>query len=281
MQAFRDIVKGWFGKFILAVVCLLFVLLGSEALLGLANKPAPMVIVEGEEISRDAVLSRVEQRKRYILQQYKGQINPDLIDDELLKANVLESMIKRLLAKRFIDENGMGVPQSFVESEILANANFQKDGKFSQTLFNQFVSRLGLTPSEYLDEVKFLAVLENLEKVLKATAYTTPNEEGYATSLEEQQRTFKYSRISHLDFKDEVSLSSDEVKSYYDENASQYMAAEAVKVEYILFDQSELSSHAEVGDDEISIAYDVYAERAQNDEKREAAHIHLPLHLLP
>ncbi len=273
MQAFRNIVKGWFGKFILAIVCLLFVLLGSEALLSLTTKQPPMVIVEGEEISKEAVLARVEQQKQFILQQYRGQIQPDLIDEELLKTSVVEGMIKRVLMQKFVDDNSMGIPQAYVNKEILANPDFQENGEFSQELFNRLVKRVGLTPSGYIAEIKFTNIIRQLESVVRLTAFSTPSELSQVKALENQERTFRYARISHKGFEDEVNITSEDIKAYYDQHQDNYMAPEAVKVEYVLFSQSDVAKEMSVDEEQLQEAYTQYVEQIKSEEKRESAHI--------
>ena len=273
MQAFRDIVKGWFGKVILAVICLLFVLLGSEALLSLANKPVPIAIVEGEEISRDEVVARAERQKQLILQQYRGQVRPEFIDDELLKASVLDGMIKRILMMQFIDENQMGVPQSFAQDQIVSNPDFQEDGKFSKELFDRLVTRIGLTPAGYLDEIRFSSSLQSFESIVRSSAFTTPAEIKYTQALEEQKRSFKYARFSHETFKPEVELTAEQINTYYEENSAKYMAQEAVKVDYVVFDYSDVEKDIELTEEQVKEAYDRYVEQAEGNEKREAAHI--------
>ena len=66
MQAFRDLVRGWLGKFLLGLLMIPFAIVGIESYF-VGGKAAPAATINDEEISQNDLDRSVDQQRQRIL----------------------------------------------------------------------------------------------------------------------------------------------------------------------------------------------------------------------
>ena len=273
MQAFRNMIKGWVGKAILAVVIVLFVLMGAEALFGVLNAPQPIASVNGDDVSQQEFGRGMELQRRDILSRMGDNADPSTINEDLLRERVIERLVGRLLMKQAVSESDFAVSNKQVNKAITEIPAFQRDGKFSQGQFERLIMESGYAPKQFIQEVGYDLIVAQLKNGLVSSAFATKGELKKLINIERQSRDIAILKIGHQHYKDKIEVTEEEILQYYDENRFRYKTEEVVKVNYFTLKANDFAAETEVSNDEIQTQYDLILEGLKEQEERSASHI--------
>jgi peptidyl-prolyl cis-trans isomerase D len=148
MQAFRDLVRGWLGKALLILFDVPFALVGIESYF-VGGKAAPVVTVNDEEISQFDLDRSVDQQKQRLLASMGENPDATLIDNSVLRQEVLKGLIERALLTTQAKKVGFLVDDATISRLIHETPAFQENGAFSQTRYEQVLRNAGEDPVNF------------------------------------------------------------------------------------------------------------------------------------
>ena len=108
LQNIRDNVQGVFAKIIMAIIIIPFALFGIDSLLsggGVVN----VAEVNGEELSEFDLQRKMVIQKRNMLSRMGEDIDPALLDDTLIREQVLERLIQEKVLLQRAEDNSLGL----------------------------------------------------------------------------------------------------------------------------------------------------------------------------
>jgi peptidyl-prolyl cis-trans isomerase D len=94
MQAFRDLVRGWLGKALLALLIVPFAIVGIESYF-VGGKAAPVATINDEDISQNDLDRSVDQQKQRLLASMGENPDATRLDNSVLRQEVLKGLIER------------------------------------------------------------------------------------------------------------------------------------------------------------------------------------------
>jgi len=267
-------VHGIFGKIVLGVVILLFVLLGTEALLSLATKQPPSVEVNGDQLPRQQLKEMVEAEKRRLLQQNSGYLKPDMIDNTLLRSRVAENWINQQLLSQTLEEWGVDASLPTIHNLIKQNPQFQQDGQFKAQLLEQWLTTRQMSALELYQQLNTNLGLDALATELQANIFITPKEEQLQLSLKNQTRDFRLMRINSNDLKDQITIDDASLNTFFKQNIENYMQPEAVKVSYVVVEKKTFQvANKDITEASLKGRYETYKQSLNQEQERKASHI--------
>ena len=169
MEGFRNLVKGWLGKVLLAVLIVPFAIVGVESYFSGGGRVV-VAEVNGEKIHQPELDQQVErQRQQMMAQMAEKGGNPADIDVVKLRKQVLDGMINRLLLTQSSKKSGYLVSDATVIKLIREVPAFQEDGKFSQSRYEQMLRQIGEDPASYPAKAKqeMRGLIDECYRVLK------------------------------------------------------------------------------------------------------------------
>ncbi len=269
LQNIRDNSTGWISKSIIGLIVVLFAFTGFDAILGSTSNSNNAAKVNGEEITLDALAEAKNLQRRQLLQQFGKDFDASLIDDALLSEAALKGLISRKLLVQAADQSGFAFSSALIDQFILLAPEFQVDGKFNADRFDQVIRQMGYTRLQFRQMIEQEMRTGQLRAGIAATAFVTEQEAQAFADLERQTRDFAMLTIKPE--LDKVTVTDEEAKTYYDENASEFLTQEQVVVEYIELDKKAFFDQVAVDDAALQEMYQ--AEIANLAEQRHAAHI--------
>lgn len=269
LQNIRDNSTGWISKSIIGLIVVLFAFTGFDAILGSTSNSNNAAKVNGEEITLDALAEAKNLQRRQLLQQFGKDFDASLIDDALLSEAALKGLISRKLLVQAADQSGFAFSSALIDQFILLAPEFQVDGKFNADRFDQVIRQMGYTRLQFRHMIEQEMRTGQLRAGIAATAFVTEQEAQAFADLERQTRDFAMLTIKPE--LDKVTVTDEEAKTYYDENASEFLTPEQVVVEYIELDKKAFFDQVTVDDAALQEMYQ--AEIANLAEQRHAAHI--------
>lgn len=274
LQSVRDNLK---GTVVTAVILLFFVLpmvitgVGSSWLGSVAGTDA--AVVDGREITRAELSREVYMQKQRLLSQEGVDPSADFLKEENLQKPVLERLTKKAAILAAAERGGMAVSDNAVNSMIVTQKEFQVDGKFDAQQYRSLLARIGLTPATYKDSLAEDMMLGQLNGGIELSSFVTEKEVADLVAIIYEKRSFYTVEIPAEGLADSVSISDEEISSYYDENKEDFREPEKVMVEYVETSVNQLAKSISISDEDIKKQYEQELENFNATPEYEIAHI--------
>ena len=103
----------------------------------------------------------------YYNQLFDGKLSEEKANELGIQEQAVQSLVDENLLLNFADDLGLGVSDEDIVKYIIADTNFQTDGKFDKKKYNEILSRMRITPSEFEDGLKNVILLDKLHHALQ------------------------------------------------------------------------------------------------------------------
>ncbi|MGI9283173.1 MAG: SurA N-terminal domain-containing protein [Endozoicomonas sp.] len=263
LQSMRDKAKSWVTFIVVGIIAFMMAITGLETLAPNPNNPN-VATVNGEDITRAQLTQSLEQQRRMLIQQMGDQFDPSLIDENLLKESVLQSLVDRTLLLQEAKNGGMGMGQKELDAMIISMPEFQQDGKFNQDRFMMMVRSFGMSPAQFRVLLSDETVLQQIQAGIAGTEFVTPSEIKRLTALENQKRDIAWLALDVAKVRESIVPTEDQITAYYESHGDQYMTPEQVEISFIEMDKASLLEGLVVEEQDIK---DEYQRRLQDIEE--------------
>ena len=274
LQAIRDKVTGWILYAVILLISIPFALWGVNSYLG-GGEALPAATVNGVDItSRDLDTAYASYRQQ-LEQVFGGAIPPALGDESILKEQVLTQLIEDYALRQYADQQRYRIGDVELNELIRSMDVFQSDGKFDTRTYQAQVSSQGYSPAGFEQEFRRSQSLDQLKTAINATAFIVPAQQKQFVSLSNQTRKIRV--LTRAVNSAAYVVSAQQVEDYYQTNASRYMTAEQVKIDFLEVSLERVKSLVEVSEDQLLERYQETIESYTSPESRTASHILLTM----
>ena len=275
MDKLRDGAQSKIAKIIFWLIILSFALAGVGSYL---NRPASNdpAVVDDEVISAQT-LEQSYQNERSRMQAQYGEAASKLLGNPQylaqLKKSVLERLVNQALLNHQATKAGIRLGDEQIKDVIRQMPEFQTDNKFDNKKFIAALSRVGYTPESFANSMRQdLARQFWLDGVL-TTDFVLPSEIQTLESLYQQKRDVKIITVSANAFSKQVSITDQDIDSYYKAHSNEFMQPEQVKLNYVVLDTKEMAKNIKPSDSELKNYYQQNATQFAQPARRKVAHI--------
>jgi peptidyl-prolyl cis-trans isomerase D len=272
LQEIRDKAQGWIAYGIVILITIPFALWGIQSYLGVGSE-AVAAKVNGTEITERALDNQFERFRQQLREQLGAAYRPELIDDNRMRDEVLNRMVRDELVQQVSHDMGLRVSDGMVQATLLGMQAFQKNGVFDQTSFERAARLQGLSPAGMMDRIRSLLLAQQLPEAIGAGTFVTPHELAESQRLTNQKRELSYFVVPAADYLVDAEISDDQVQHYYETNQADYIAPERVKLDYLLLNATTAGSTVEVNDEVLRGYYSSNEDKFGLPEQRRASHI--------
>ena len=272
LQDIRDKSQGIVVKIIVGFIVVTFALFGVDALVQSFNSSDTVAEVDGVDISRTQMLQGAETQRRQLISMMGGQVNPALLEDNLLQRRALEELIQRVVLTNQAKELGLGVSDAQVNAYLLQAEQFQTDGQFDQNKYLNFIRSLGFTPLAFKERIKQDVLIQQPRNAIAGSEFVLPYQVDSVAKLQSQQRSYDYVSFSLASESENTNVSEEELQAYYEANKDNFKTPEQVKVNYVVVSSADFYSKVNVTDAELQEAYQASIS-GLTQEERSASHI--------
>ena len=278
MDKLREGAQGKVAKVILGLIILSFALAGVGSYL---NRPANTAVaaVNGNEISPQALETAYRNERARLEAQMGEEFNRLAENPQYLKQlrrSVLDRLIEQALVDAKAHELGLRIGDEQIKQAIVAMPEFQNKGKFDNERYLQLIQRAGMSPEMFSENVRQDMVRQQLIGGLLGSEFVLNGEAGSLEKLYQQGRDVRLVRLAAERYLNDVQVSDEEIKQYFDANQGRFMNDEQVKVDYLLLDAANLAQDIQVSDQDVRDYYDQHQDQFQRNERRRVAHILIP-----
>ena len=167
-----------------------------------------------------------------------GGFDPAVLDAPAIRTALLESLIDyRVLATTAAQER-FSVSDGALRQSIAAMPQLQQDGQFSPERYNDALAAVGMTTRDFEQSQRFELALARVLGPVTQTAHVPSTVIQHLEHALTDARTVRLQVYAANAYADEVSVSDDDIKAWYDEHKQNFEIPEQVSIQYLLLDEA-------------------------------------------
>ncbi|MDI1309571.1 MAG: SurA N-terminal domain-containing protein [Methylotenera sp.] len=271
LDQIRTVAQGWVGKALLALITIPFALFGIDSYLSSAGNNATVAKVGGNNISVQAYDNALKNMRNRL--QSEGKFEQAQLDSPEVKSLVLDQLINKQLLNDEIHNANYAISDLQLATYVTGMPEFQKDGKFSQELYDLTLSQNQLSPTKFEAAMRTDLLAQQAQDGITRLGFISNTRADEVLKLANQQRVVTVSEIKTKDFVDQVTVKPEDVKAYYEQHKSKLIVPEQVKIEFLSLAPVNFMRNVNVSDEDVKKYYDDNAAKFQGNEQRRASHI--------
>lgn len=272
LQIIRDRAQGVFAWIVVGLISVPFALWGINSYFGGGGDDG-IAKVGDVNISPQQMQRAYQQQRDRLQQMFGGKIPENLFSEDMMKSQILQQLIEKEVLIQAAADNGMRIGDQQLAKTITGIDAFQKDGKFSAEEYERVLARQGMSPRLFEQRVRRDLMASQLTDVVVNMDFTLHTEVDNYLRLQQQQRDIGYMVVPVSKFEKEITVSAEEMQSYYASNSGRYALPEQVKIDYLELDAAAISSAIKVDEEELRQRYEAHKLNFRTAEERKARHI--------
>ncbi|HQS44165.1 MAG: peptidylprolyl isomerase [Methylotenera sp. 17-45-7] len=271
LDSIRSVAKGWVGKALLALITIPFALFGIDSYLSQAGNNVAVAKVDSSEISLQDYSNALQNLRNRL--QSEGKVDQAELDRPEVKIMVLNQLINQQLLDKEIKDANYAISDAQLATYITGMPTFQKDGKFSQELYDQLLQENRISPKKFEASIRADLLSQQAQDGINKLGFISNARANETLKLLNQKRVVSVAEIKTKDFVDQVKIEPAKITAYYEQHKDKLRTPEQVKIEFLLLSASALVPTITVSDDEVKKFFDENSAKFQGNEQRRASHI--------
>ena len=272
LDTFRKYAQTKAAQVILALVLVPFALFGIDSYLNQAGNNLSIAKVNGYKIALPEYNRAIENVRNRMTSEGK-KIDPAMFDSFEFKESVVDGLITKQLLNNDIKKSKFKITDQQLSQYIIGMPEFQKDGKFSQEIYDKVLQNNQLTPKKFEESIRNDLLIQQVRDGLQKLTFIPPNNLAETLKATSQQREVSIAEFKTKDYMAKATIAEKDMQSFYDQNKAKFLAPEQVKAEFVVFSLSSILPTINVTEDEVKAFYKTNADKYQNQQQREASHI--------
>ena len=273
LEAIRERSQGKIAKFILALIVVPFALWGVDSYFKNTGDGGFVAKVDGYKITKQEFDKALKEQQDRLRSQLKESYDATMLDKPEARQAIVENLVNQHLLAAEAGHSGILIPDAEVAAAIGSIEAFRLGGKFSQEIYEKLLQQQGMTPIMFEMRVRQELAVQQLRHPYAETAFLSNSTVERFIKIYDQQREVSQVRFAPDQYLSQVKLDSAAVKAYYDSHRAEFALPEQVRLEYAVLSVDDLAPQMSVSDDEAKRFFDENAKRFQDPEERQASHI--------
>jgi peptidyl-prolyl cis-trans isomerase D len=257
----REKAQGAFAWGILIIICVPFALWGIQNYVDTA-KESPVASVGDKDFYQNDV------NKAY--EQYRQNLQGMVIDEETLKTQALQQLIKDEVLLQYSTSSGLVASDDAVREFITSMPYFQVDGKFDDKRYKAFLSSQKMSSAEVVGRVKNELIMKQFQKSIIDSSFATQHDVEDFFKIQNQQRDAEYLAVA---IQKQAEPSAEEISAYYQQHQDLYQMPEQVSVDYVELFLDDIAKTITVTDEKLKAFYEDQKAQYSTPERRKISHI--------
>jgi peptidyl-prolyl cis-trans isomerase D len=271
LQDIRNNAQGTIAKVIVGLLIVSLSIWGMDAIIGGFSSEPAVATVNGKDITEREFLRSVQMESQQRLRQME---NPDqsLLDEDQIRRDVLDGLIREAVLVQSAQQQGLELSEQDIDSLITQMPQFQVDGQFNRDRFVATVRNAGMGVAEFREMMRKSYVVNQIRAAITQSGVAAPENAAQLLAIQDQTRDFRVLTVNEASVADQVTVTEEDIKGYYQNNRDQFQVPEQIDAAYLRLSLESLADSIEITEQELRDYYEQQAAEYANEERR-AAHI--------
>ncbi len=263
LQAIRERAHGIFAWVMLIAIGVPFGLWGIQNYID-TGKEKPAAVVGDREIFDREVTKAYEQSLNNL-------VGIDDFDEKKLRQDALERLIREEVLAQCAEAKSLAVSDTEARSFVQTLPYFQTDGKFDKDKYKVMLSAQGMTPNQFVAQIRRALLMEQFQHSVLDSAFVTKGELETLLRLKNQERDLEYVKIPLAPVT--RNFTDAEIEAWYQQHLADYRNPEKVSVEYLALNLEDLAREVQVSEEDLHKLYEEQKASFGTPERRKISHI--------
>lgn len=273
LEAIRDRAQGWIAKVILALITIPFALWGIDSYFSGGGKTESVAEVGDANVTRQAFADAIKEQADQMRQAMGQNFDPAAVETKAFREQVLTRLTDEEAMLQEAKAAGLQIPDTQLAAVLQQLPPFQEEGKFSPDRYKRVLAQRGYTPAYFEYRLRRDITLEIQQQPAIAGAMASATSVGLVSRIAGQRREISVSEISPAIASAQVSISDQDVQTYYEAHKTDFTEPEAVRVEYVSLSLGDLGKAIPVTEKQVQDYFAANASKFGPPEERSASHI--------
>ena len=233
LNVMRKYAGSWMIKVLLTAIVIVFVFWGVGSFK--SRKDAQVASVNGEIISIEEYQKAYNNMIENYRRQYGNRIDDQMLKQLQLNKQAVDQLINQKLLRQESEKLGFQVTNQELAEWIKTNPAFQNNGVFDKKRYTFLVEQNRLSLEEFEAGMKEQMVINKLQEFIVSGVKVSEDEIWNWFDYENQMVNIEYV-LTKADSYENVQLTDEDTKNYYDKNKEKYRTEPQIKVKYLYFD---------------------------------------------
>ncbi len=258
----REKAQGAFAWGILIVICVPFALWGIQNYVDTGEESPVASVGDKDFFQRDV-------NRAY--EQYSQNLQGMAFDEQALKAQALEKLIKDEVLLQHVQAKGLVTTDDAARDFIQSLPYFQVEDKFDEQRYKTMLSLQKMSSGEFVSRIKNALIMEQFQRSIIDSSFATKYDVENFFKIQNQQRDVDYVTVAVQ--KPTEQPSEADIVAYYQQHQDLYQTPEQVSVEYIELALEDIAKTIAVSDEQLNAYYEEQKDQYTTAERRKISHI--------
>lgn len=147
------------------------------------------------------------------------------------------------------------------------------DGTLDMERYKQLVGSQGMTPEMFEARVRSDLSVQQVVQGISASGFSPGSVADIALAAFHEKREVRVARFNSADYLGKVNLTEADIEKFYQDNARLFQAPEQASIEYVVLDLEAVKASLTVSAQDVKTYYEQNTARLTGNEERRASHI--------
>jgi peptidyl-prolyl cis-trans isomerase D len=271
LDPMRKYAQSWGIKIVFGLIIIVFVFWGVGSFKGdqatvLATVDESPILIKDYEKSFQENMRLVKNK------------NPNVTDKELQEGGfrwqVFSNMVTTKLLESQAQKLGIAVTTEELRAEIAKIPAFQNESKqFDPKRYENLLKANDVSPGEFETDFRQQLLLEKLAAFVGLPAAVAESEARSIFDFMREQAVIHYIPFSAADFAKGVTITDEQIKTYYDARKDEFATPAQVKIDFVEFTPKAMSKPGDVTETDIEADYKANQKKFERPEQVRVRHI--------
>lgn len=271
LDPMRKYAQSWGIKIVFGLIIIVFVFWGVGSFKG--DKATILATVDEQPI----LIKDYEKAYQENMRLVKNK-NPNVTDKELQEGGFRWQVFQNMVTTKLLEEQakklGIAVSPDELRLEIAKIPAFQNESKqFDPKRYENLLRANGVSPGEFEADFSQQLLLEKLVAFVSLPAAVAESEARSIFDFMREQAVINYIAFPAADFAKDVTISDEQIKTYYDARKDEFATPAQVKIDYVEFTPKAMAKPEAVTDADIEAYYKANQKKFEKPEQVRVRHI--------
>jgi len=270
LQSIRERAQGFLAWVIVILISIPFALWGIHEYLQ-PNTKVVIAEINSTELLYSEFQDTVQRYRRQLQAMMQQRMDLTAMEPQIRKT-ALEGMVQQEVLVQAAVHAGLRIGDGLLAKWIHETFK-QESGEFNQDRYVDTLRMQGLTPEHFEMQTRRELLVNQLKQGIVLSSLLTGYDTQAQARLEKQQRLVTYLTIPVNRFADTVTVSDDEIQTYFTQHADQYTTEEKVSVDYVELSNNVIAKAIKIDDAAAQQHYEVHKSSFSTPIEWQAQHI--------
>jgi peptidyl-prolyl cis-trans isomerase D len=232
--------------------------------------------VEGKTITAGQFQQRYLSQVQAYQGAYGGSVTEQLLQQLGIDQQILQQMVDEQAALTEAERRGLRVSDEELAQQIFSIPGLQENGRFiGEQRYEQLLrsQRPPITKADFEENLRRSMMIDKLRTALTDWMAVTDAELDREYKQRNEKVKLQVVALTADKFRDQVSVTPQEVAAYFEAHKAEYRKGEQRKVKYFLLDREQVRARVQVSPADVQAYYNANIQQFQTPEQVRASHI--------